>query len=517
MNLENTIWTTLCIIFSALALILFFLSGREKVAKKGETVYFRLMCLACFCWAFFSIFIYVLSDLQMALDIAMFRFIGIAFAPIAGFLHVWHQISAKPMKKRLVLAILILPAITSLLAITNKYTGFFLYSYFPWPEVNRYIMHEYNWGYIINMTISYIAGGLAFLVLVKMYLLLPKRLRKSVELMLLGVLCTVVSNLPIVLHIFTEAFDPTIVGISLTLLLLYFALNVTRSANMIVASREYLFNNLFSMILVLDADKQILDWNENAEVHFCMNRKPTYLEYYDDYFQQWIAESAGRISKHDSNIVTFTREEIELHFRISTHEVNENHKTLGYLVEISEITSIYSLLRYLEESAMFDHLTGLYNRNAYAQKIEQVNQINSYPISIILGDVNNLKQVNDEFGHLAGDQLLQYIAQILVASVPENSFIARIGGDEFVIILSRFPRELCKMVIEKINNNCQALQGEIFGIPSIALGVAEISFENNDWSKAIEEADREMYADKRRQTSGSRPRLMKAKIQRDKI
>lgn len=271
------------------------------------------------------------------------------------------------------------------------------------------------------------------------------------------------------------------------------------------------------MILVLDADKQILDWNENAEVHFCMNRKPTYLEYYDDYFQQWIAESAGRISKHDSNIVTFTREEIELHFRISTHEVNENHKTLGYLVEISEITSIYSLLRYLEESAMFDHLTGLYNRNAYAQKIEQVNQINSYPISIILGDVNNLKQVNDEFGHLAGDQLLQYIAQILVASVPENSFIARIGGDEFVIILSRFPRELCKMVIEKINNNCQALQGEIFGIPSIALGVAEISFENNDWSKAIEEADREMYADKRRQTSGSRPRLMKAKIQRDKI
>jgi PAS domain S-box-containing protein len=92
-----------------------------------------------------------------------------------------------------------------------------------------------------------------------------------------------------------------------------------------------------------------------------------------------------------------------------------------------------------EEKLIFlsyhDHLTGLYNRRFFEEEMKRLNTARNLPISIVMADVNGLKMVNDSFGHAAGDDLLKRAAEFFRQGCREEDVLARIGGDEFAIIL----------------------------------------------------------------------------------
>ncbi|MGD9909914.1 MAG: PAS domain-containing protein [Candidatus Izemoplasmatales bacterium] len=95
----------------------------------------------------------------------------------------------------------------------------------------------------------------------------------------------------------------------------------------------------------------------------------------------------------------------------------------------------------LEYVSNHDYLTGLYNRRAYENYLVQVNHNDNYPICLIMADVNQLKYINDTYGHQAGDDLLCKVSQVLTF-VCRPHFLARIGGDEFMIIIKNSTKEL---------------------------------------------------------------------------
>ena len=84
-----------------------------------------------------------------------------------------------------------------------------------------------------------------------------------------------------------------------------------------------------------------------------------------------------------------------------------------------------------------DHLTGLYNRRYYEQQLKVLDTEEHLPLSVIMFDVNGLKLVNDSFGHDLGDVLLNKAAETIKKACREDDIIARIGGDEFVLILPK--------------------------------------------------------------------------------
>ncbi|NCC62793.1 MAG: diguanylate cyclase, partial [Verrucomicrobiae bacterium] len=84
-----------------------------------------------------------------------------------------------------------------------------------------------------------------------------------------------------------------------------------------------------------------------------------------------------------------------------------------------------------------DHLTGLYNRRYFEQELKNLDTPENLPLSIIMFDVNGLKLVNDSFGHDLGDVLLKKSAEAIKKACREDDIAARIGGDEFVILLPR--------------------------------------------------------------------------------
>jgi len=82
-----------------------------------------------------------------------------------------------------------------------------------------------------------------------------------------------------------------------------------------------------------------------------------------------------------------------------------------------------------------DPLTGLYNRSYYEEELVRLGRGRAFPVSVIVADLDGLKDVNDTFGHEAGDGLLREAAEILRATFRAEDVVARIGGDEFAILL----------------------------------------------------------------------------------
>jgi len=104
----------------------------------------------------------------------------------------------------------------------------------------------------------------------------------------------------------------------------------------------------------------------------------------------------------------------------------------------------------LEYSSYHDYLTGLSNRREYYEQFKFLDQPSYYPLGIIVMDVNGLKIINDAFGHTAGDQALRTIANIFKDILGDDNIVARVGGDEFSILVPNTTLEKLENYKEKI-------------------------------------------------------------------
>ena len=118
-----------------------------------------------------------------------------------------------------------------------------------------------------------------------------------------------------------------------------------------------------------------------------------------------------------------------------------------------------------------DVLTGLYNRRFFEEEIKRLDTERQIPLSIIIGDLNNLKLTNDTFGHLEGDRLLIETAKLLEKVCRSDDILARWGGDEFVILLPTASIRAAEEVVQRIKKGCSELF--IQNIPiGLAIGIA---------------------------------------------
>lgn len=124
-------------------------------------------------------------------------------------------------------------------------------------------------------------------------------------------------------------------------------------------------------------------------------------------------------------------------------------KGIQHLCMIVDITKNKEFERAILYANTHDPLTGLYNRTKFDHLLQQLNIKKNYPLAIVIADVNGLKIVNDAFGQEEGDSLLIEVAQKLLESVKERGFCARIGGDEFALILPKCSEsEAWQLVVE---------------------------------------------------------------------
>jgi diguanylate cyclase (GGDEF)-like protein len=155
--------------------------------------------------------------------------------------------------------------------------------------------------------------------------------------------------------------------------------------------------------------------------------------------------------------------------------------------------------------ASTDTLTGLLNRRAFMERIDKARAVSDkqlFPLSVLLLDVDHFKKVNDTLGHDAGDAVLQGVARVLSGMARKSDFVARWGGEEFVVALTSTAEAGARIAAERVR---RAIAEAKYGIPggtehraTASVGLA--SAENAGWDlhELIGRADKAMYSAKHR-------------------
>lgn len=151
----------------------------------------------------------------------------------------------------------------------------------------------------------------------------------------------------------------------------------------------------------------------------------------------------------------------------------------------------------LERFSYYDSLTGIYNKRYFQKEINRLNNDIDVKLGIIICDLDNLKYVNDTFGHAEGDIVLKQTALLLSKPLNEDAVIARIGGDEFAILLKDLSREEFINIYDKIkdfiwNYNNNKPKNPIQISIGIAYSESSIGFTEN----LFKTADKNMYSNK---------------------
>ena len=183
-----------------------------------------------------------------------------------------------------------------------------------------------------------------------------------------------------------------------------------------------------------------------------------------------LLEFTGRVERMRARIADLEREAADLHSRLD----REKH------------------------GARLDPLTRLANRKSFderfAQEIERRAQ-SDLPVTMLLWDLDNFKLINDSYGHRAGDRVLQSVATCFMSGLRAEDFVARIGGEEFVVLLTGLPYERALRIAEELRLGVEALRFHFRGTPvrvTVSCGLTELR-SSDAAGAAFDRADAALY------------------------
>ncbi len=218
----------------------------------------------------------------------------------------------------------------------------------------------------------------------------------------------------------------------------------------LLAASEYSFRKLFegsADAIIIFKDIGIIDCNQAAADLFSLGMKEGILgkmiweisteRQADGQLSEVKAEELIQLCIRNSNIRfewTHLRGDgtimnVEV---VMTSIILNGEKVFHALVR--DMSERKAMVEKLEQMSYHDQLTGVYNRHFFEEELNRLDVKRNLPFTIMMGDVNGLKLVNDSFGHAFGDQLLRKVADLIKKGCREDDIVSRIGGDEFIVL-----------------------------------------------------------------------------------
>jgi diguanylate cyclase (GGDEF)-like protein/PAS domain S-box-containing protein/putative nucleotidyltransferase with HDIG domain len=173
----------------------------------------------------------------------------------------------------------------------------------------------------------------------------------------------------------------------------------------------------------------------------------------------------------------------------------DKNEISGAVIVFSDSTEKQKRIDQIEYLSYHDHLTGLYNRRFFEEEIARLDTPRNLPITIIMGDVNGLKLINDSFGHDVGDELLIKTAEVIAKECRNDDIVARLGGDEFVILLPKTNDTEAAFLINRLQSG---LNGHQIGpiTLSVSFGYETKHNESEDINEILKRTEDHLYRHK---------------------
>ena len=198
--------------------------------------------------------------------------------------------------------------------------------------------------------------------------------------------------------------------------------------------------------------------------------------------------------KEKYNFIDFNDKNKIINITVNKIE-NDKNFIIGYSIIFNDITDKVTYENEIKYLNYHDSLTNVYNRRYMEKKIKEIDKKINLPISLINIDVNGLKLTNDAFGHDLGDKLLIKVSNVLQSVCRSDDLIARMGGDEFTILLPKTLKKDAKKVKDRIIDSIKRIEIDYI-VPSVAIGLATKTSIEENIKEVLTKAEDNMYLNK---------------------
>lgn len=283
-----------------------------------------------------------------------------------------------------------------------------------------------------------------------------------------------------------------------------------------------IFENAFDGILVIDESQFILLSNEAANRLFGYENlegkyletlmpkvfKKKHLEYVKSFNQ---AKQIARAMHNNKSVDGLNSRGETITLDISISRISDVEKT-EFVAFIRDVTAKEEILKQLSFRAHIDPLTGLFNRGCTQQVLgSEFLRSKRYncPMSVIFIDIDHFKQINDNFGHEFGDEVLRKVASSLKSNIRSFDKLGRWGGEEFLLLLPNTELSEACLLAEKLRLCIADIASSGSLIPTItaSLGVSAFDSIFTEPEELVNCADKQMYLAKRQGRNCVRPQF----------
>jgi len=250
-------------------------------------------------------------------------------------------------------------------------------------------------------------------------------------------------------------------------------------------------------VLAVDESGEIILVNMQAEVLLGYGRK----ELWGQPLEALLAEPDGSLTRRtvgprSIELLAQHRDgrKVPVEVSLAPVTIDQHPYTVAILRDLTERRRLEENLHYL---STHDSLTGLANRFAFDEALARLDDSGPHPVGVLMVDLDELKRVNDEQGHAAGDAMLRRVADVLRATFRADDIVARIGGDEFAVLTSGRDAEAVEALGARLTDAVAQHNREVDAPPlRLSIGVASAK-SGISITAALQDADARMYTMKR--------------------
>ncbi|MEA4964701.1 MAG: diguanylate cyclase [Oscillospiraceae bacterium] len=347
-------------------------------------------------------------------------------------------------KKAIIAAIYAIPVITLMLRLTNSYHHLYFASVDFVEEFDRLIFVKVPGPW---MRVQSAYSALSIIVSFALFfenLVKSKQRQRGKLYLLIAASAVALTGLVLQQGILRNAqLDYMALLLPITCTMVMMAISWYDFLEAISLARSKVFEASSNAILLINCQGRIMDYNKSAEVLFSGIQIQLVKENFYSVFESRPDLTKAIVKETPSTIELFIGGDRH-YYNIETEKIGGQKTLHGWVKIFDDVTEMHEFNEVLRQLAMTDELSVLNNRRAFIKEGKEwimAAEEDGHPLHIIMLDLDHFKEVNDQYGHSAGDLVIRDFSQILKKYFDQGCQVARLGGEEFAILLMRYTTE----------------------------------------------------------------------------